>query len=72
MTTSEQKNLKCAPVEIIKGDLLKTDWFDADIVFINLLVDELLEAIADQFEKLKKGSRIISIKAIKKPRNYME
>ena len=44
---------------------MKADWFDSDIVFINILAAELLEAIADRFEKLKKGSRIISAKEIK-------
>ena len=49
---------------MLHGDILKTDWFDADIVFTNSVVfpDELVSDIADLCVSLKKGTRIISPK----------
>ena len=66
----EEKKSEMAPIEIIKGDILKYDWFDADIIFIAAVCfpDFLLTGIAEQCENLKKGSRVISLKELpKKP-----
>ena len=69
----EEKQSKCAPIEIIKGDILKYDWFDADIVFIAAVCfpEPLLAGIADLCENLKKGTRVISLKELPK-KSYFE
>ena len=45
----EEKQLACSPIEIIKGDILKYNWFDADIIFIAAVCfpETLLSGIAD-------------------------
>ena len=66
----DEKETECSPIEIIKGDILKYDWFDADIIFIAAVCfpEALLAGIADQCENLKKGTRIIALKELpKKP-----
>ena len=56
-----------------EGDILKSDWSDADIIFTNspLFPDTLIDGIADLSAKLKKGTRIISLKELPK-RDYLE
>jgi hypothetical protein len=41
--------MNLVPVEIIHGDILKTDWSEADILYISSVCfpDDLYEAIAD-------------------------
>ena len=66
----EESEIQCAPIEIVEGDILTYDWFEADIVFIAAVCfpDFLTTGIADLCEKLKKGTRVISLKELpKKP-----
>jgi hypothetical protein len=44
--------------------MLEVDWSDADIVYASSICfpDELVDGIAKKCEKLKKGSRIITLK----------
>ena len=46
--------------------MLQFDWFDADIVYLSAVCfsDALVAGVADLFNKLKKGSRVISLKQI--------
>jgi len=50
--------------KIIEGDITKTDWSNADIIYVASLAfpDELMKIIAEQGKVLKKGTIIISIK----------
>ena len=69
----ERKGMQLSPIEVIEGDILKHDWSDGDIVFIAAVCfpDSLIAGIADQCEKLKKGTRVISLKELpQKP--YLE
>jgi len=45
----EEAGLTNAPISITKGDMLKTDWFDADILYLSSVCfpDELLEGIVN-------------------------
>ena len=55
-----------APIEIMQGDILKTDWSDADILYISSVCfpDVLYDGIADLCEKLKTGTKIVTLKEI--------
>ena len=50
-------------LEVVHGDILKTDWSEADILYISSVCfsEALLSAIAEQTAKLKKGSRVITL-----------
>lgn len=67
-------NEKMAPIEVVKDDLLKVDWSGADVVYTSSICfpDELIEGIADQAVKLKKGARLITLKSLPSGRNYLE
>ena len=51
---------------VYKGDMLQFDWSDADIIYLSAVCfsDALVAAMADLFETIKKGSRVISLKEI--------
>ena len=55
-----------APIEVYQGDMLAHDWFDADIIYLSALCfgKELIERIAELFGRLKRGTRIISLKEL--------
>ena len=55
-----------SPVEIYTGDMLVHDWSDADIIYLSAVCfsDELVAGVTDLFTRVKKGSRVISLKAI--------
>ena len=46
--------------------MLKFDWSDADIIYLSAVCfsDELVAGVADLFTKVKKGTRVISLKEI--------
>ena len=62
----EAVGLNHAPVEIHQGDMLVHDWYDADIIYLSavLFSDMLLESVTDLFSRLKKGTRVISLKQL--------
>ena len=62
-----------ADIEIIFGDILEVDWSGADMLyFSNLCFDEpFIEKVTDLFEKMKSGSRIITLKELPE-RPYLE
>ena len=48
------------------GDLLKTDWSDADVLYISSVCfsDEMLEGINEMSNSLKVGARIITLRIL--------
>ena len=52
--------------EIFEGDIETTDWLDADIVFTSSVcfTEELFGNLLQKAMQLKKGARLISLKAI--------
>ena len=60
----QDKNVETSPIEIIQGDILEYDWYEADILFIAAVCypQSLLEGIADRCINLKKGARVLSLK----------
>ena len=58
--------METAPIEIIQGDILEYDWFEADILFIAAVCypESLLLGIADRCINLKKGTRVLSLKEL--------
>jgi predicted nicotinamide N-methyase len=60
------KNVPLAEIEIIQGDILEVDWFEADILyFSNVCFNDLFqETVTNLMEKLKVGSRIICLKEL--------
>ena len=60
----QDKNVETSPIEIIQGDILEYDWYEADILFIAAVCypQTLLEGIADRCINLKKGARVLSLK----------
>ena len=49
-----------SPIEVIQGDILSHDWFDADLIYLNAIFSpEFLEQVADLSSNLKKGARLI-------------
>ena len=69
----KQSGISHAPIEIVNGDMLSIDWFDADIIFFSSVCfpDFLIDGTLDLFEKLKPGTRIISLKTLP-TRPYLE
>ena len=53
--------------------MLEVDWYEADIVFFSSVCfpDFLIDGTLDLFEKLKPGTRIISLKTLP-TRSYLE
>ena len=51
-------------VEVHHGDMLKTDWSDADVLFSSSICfpNELIEGILEKSHLLKKGARFITLK----------
>ena len=51
-------------IEVYHGDMLKTDWSDADILFSSSICfpNELIEGILEKSHSLKKGARFITLK----------
>ena len=49
-------------IELIKGDILKEDWSDGNLIFINSTCfdDELMEKIAEKAEDLAPGTLVIT------------
>ena len=62
----KKQGIEYAPIVTQQGDILKTDWSDADLIFTNspMFPDELVGGISKLCEKLKKGTRIISLKQL--------
>jgi hypothetical protein len=52
-------------LEVYHGDILKTDWSDADILYISSVCfsEVLLSAIGEQTKNLKKGSRVLTLQS---------
>lgn len=59
---------------MIKGDILEIDWKDADIVYnaSTCFPGQLNENIGRLCEKLKSGSRIVTLKAFKHEVPFLE
>lgn len=59
-----QQNVSVAPIEIIQGDMLTHDWSDADVIYLSAVCfsQELMVGVTNLLHKLKKGSRLISLK----------
>lgn len=34
-TICSEKELSCAPVEVVQGDILSHDWYDADLIYLS-------------------------------------
>ena len=53
-------------IKIKHGDLLKTNWADADILYISSVwfSDEMLEGINEMSNSLKVGTRIITLRTL--------
>ena len=53
----------CKDIQILHGDLLKTDWSDADIIYISSVwfSSEMLDGIMGMVDECKKGTRVIHI-----------
>jgi len=68
-----EQNLAHAPIEIVNGDMLEIDWFDADIIYFSSVCfpDSLVDGCCDLMTKLKPGTRIISLKPLP-DRAYLE
>ena len=62
-----------AEVSVVKDDILRLDWSDADIIYASSICfpDELAEGIADKCIDLKKGARILTLKSFA-PRSYLD
>ena len=61
------------PIEIIQGDMLEVDWFDADIIYFSSVcfADNLVDGVMDLLAKVKNGTRIISLKTLP-TRKYLQ
>ena len=46
--------------------MLKFDWFDADIIYLSAVCfsDQLVAGVTDLFTRVKKGTRVISLKEL--------
>jgi len=55
-----------SPIEVINGDMLEVDWFDADIIYFSSVCypDYLIDGVMDRLVNLKAGARIISLKPL--------
>ncbi len=53
--------------------MLVHDWTDADIIYLSAVCfsDELVAGVADLFTRVKKGTRVISLKVIPE-RDFLE
>lgn len=62
-----------APIEIYQGDMLVHDWSDADIIYLSAVCfsDALVAGVTDIFTRVKKGTRIVSLKSLP-ARAYLE
>ncbi|CAI2364295.1 unnamed protein product [Moneuplotes crassus] len=62
----------CKNIEIQHGDLLKTDWSDADILYVSSVCfsDEMLEGINEMSNDCKIGSRMITLKLLPENPNW--
>ena len=62
----EEKGIESAPIEVINGNILEYDWYEADILYIAAVCFPIpfLDAIADSLANLKKGARILSLKEL--------
>ena len=63
-TLVESVDLKLAPISIVEGDILTTDWWSkADIVYSSSVCfpEELNQGICDLCKRLKPGTRIIGL-----------
>lgn len=69
----KQAGISHAPIQIVQGDMLQVDWYEADIIFFSSVCfpDFLIDGTLDLFEKLKSGTRIISLKTLP-TRLYLE
>ena len=58
--------MRNAPVEIHQGDMLQFDWYDADIIYLSAVCfsDALVSGVTDLFLRVKKGTRVISLKQL--------
>jgi hypothetical protein len=57
----------------MKGDIMEVDWSDADILYFSnvCFTKDSCEKVADLLLKLKRGSRVITLKEMPQ-RTYME
>lgn len=58
--------------KVVKGDMRKVDWSDADVVYASSICfpDDLVDAIAERGKCLKKGTIILSLKVWKPASQY--
>ena len=65
-TECQRRQLAHSPVEIYQGDMLVHDWTEADIIYLSAVCfsDALVAGVADLCDRLKKGTRIVSLKEI--------
>ena len=56
----ELKNL----FSVVQGDMTKTDWFDADLIYAasTCFPESLMKILAEQGRRLKPGTRIVTLK----------
>lgn len=64
-TMCSEKQLSCAPVDVVKGDILSHDWYDADLIYLSAVCfsEELVIKVTDLLiTRVKPGTRIISLR----------
>lgn len=67
-----QIEIEHAPIEVIQGDILTHDWFDADLIYLSAVCfsEELVAKVADLLSNVKKGVRIVSLRPLP-PRDHL-
>jgi len=68
-----QREVSFSPMEVWEGDILNYDWFDADLIYLSAVCfsEELCIKVADLLTRVKKGTRILSLRPIPE-RDYLE
>lgn len=53
-------------LEVVNGDMLKTDWSDADVIYASSICfpESLMNSILDKAKSLKKGAILASLKMV--------